>query len=230
MQTAGRATLRRLLRPDVIRRTRAIDAEPKPEPAETTGETTSTAERPQPRRRRLLFLVGVPLFVLALDIVTKRIAVAELSDGDVVPLLGGLLKLNLVFNPGAAFGIGTGYTLILSLLAIGVVTVVIVMARKLRSTAWAIALGLLLGGALGNLTDRVFREPGFLRGHVIDFLQLPNWPVFNIADMAVSTAAVLIVLLSLSGRRLDGTVERREPRKPRGSDTPAEPKVEEPAE
>ncbi|GAB3428077.1 signal peptidase II [Flindersiella endophytica] len=168
----------------------------------------------------------MPLVVLALDIVTKRLAVAELSDGHMVSLAGGLLKLNLVLNPGAAFGIGTGYTLVLSLLAIGVITVVIVMARKLRSTAWAIALGLLLGGALGNLTDRVFREPGFLRGHVIDFLQLPNWPVFNIADMSVSTAAVLIVLLSLSGRRLDGTIERREPRKPRGSaaaDEPVEP-------
>jgi signal peptidase II len=214
---------------------RAIDAEPKPEPAEPTGETAAPTERPRASRRRLLFLIGVPLVVLALDVITKRLAVAELSDGDVVPLIGGLLKLNLVYNPGAAFGIGTGYTLVLSLLAIGVITVVIVMARKLRSTAWAIALGLLLGGALGNLTDRVFREPGLLRGHVIDFLQLPNWPVFNIADMAVSTAAVLIVLLSLSGRRLDGTVERREPRKPPGESKPAEPtagepKVGEPAE
>lgn len=175
-------------------------------------------------------LIGVPLVILALDIITKRIAVAELSDGSVVSLAGGLLKLNLVYNPGAAFGIGTGYTLVLSLLAIGVVTVVIVMARKLRSTAWAVALGLLLGGALGNLTDRIFREPGFLRGHVIDFLQLPNWPVFNIADVAVSTAAVLIVLLSLSGRRLDGTVEPRKPRKSEQRSAPAKPKVEEPAE
>jgi signal peptidase II len=116
--------------------------------------------------------------------------------------------LRLVRNPGAAFGLAEGYTVVLSIIALGVAAVVIRLSRRLASTPWAVAFGLLLGGALGNLSDRVFREPGFLRGHVVDFLALPHWPVFNIADSSICVAAALIILMALRGRRWDGTIER----------------------
>ena len=165
------------------------------------------------RRRRLrLVLVLVAVVVYVLDQLSKLAAETNLT-GQPVELLGGLLRLTLVYNPGAAFGLATGYTVILTLLASGVVIFALVLSRKLASKPWVVAFGLLLGGALGNLTDRIFREPGPLRGHVVDFLQIPYWPVFNVADMAVTGAAVLIVLLSLTGRNLDGTLERHRPAK-----------------
>lgn len=167
--------------------------------AERSGEP---AER---RRAPLVLLAVVALSVLALDAVTKAVAVAKLSGGEEIPLAGGLLTLTLVHNSGAAFGIGAGYTVVLSVLALGVVAFVLVMARRLRSRGWAVAFGLLLGGAAGNLADRFFREPGFLRGHVVDFLELPKWPVFNLADTAISCAAALIVWFALRGLHLDGT-------------------------
>ncbi|MGW5359987.1 signal peptidase II [Actinopolymorpha pittospori] len=159
------------------------------------------------RRRQLGLFAAVAIVVLAIDVTTKIAAMAYLSDRDPVPLAGGLLTLRLIRNSGAAFSLAEGYTLGLSIVALGLVIVVLRLSRKLRSTPWAIALGLLLGGALGNLSDRIFREPGFLRGHVVDFLELPNWPVFNVADMSVCAAAALIILMALRGRRWDGTIE-----------------------
>lgn len=162
-------------------------------------------------RAPLVLLAVVALSVLALDAVTKAVAVAKLSGGEEIPLAGGLLTLTLVHNSGAAFGIGAGYTAVLSVLALGVVALVLVLARRLRSRGWAAAFGLLLGGAAGNLADRFFREPGFLRGHVVDFLELPKWPVFNLADTAISCAAVLIVWFSLRGLHPDGSRGVRPP-------------------
>ncbi len=157
-------------------------------------------------RGRVGILAAVAAAVLGLDLLGKTLAVAYLSGGGQVRLLDGLLVLRLVRNPGAAFGLGTGVTMVFTLVAVAVVVVILRTARRLRSRAWAVALGLLLGGALGNLTDRVFRSPGPLRGHVVDYLELPRWPVFNLADSAIVTAALLMVLLSVRGRQLDGTV------------------------
>jgi len=137
--------------------------------------------------------------VLALDLVSKLLAVRELSDREPVVLLGGALTLRLVRNPGAAFGMAQGLTVVLTAVAVVVVVVILRMARRLSSGWWALALGLVLGGALGNLADRLFRSPGPGRGHVVDFLELPRWPVFNVADSAIVVAGLLMVLLSLRG-------------------------------
>jgi signal peptidase II len=157
---------------------------------------------------RLLSLIAAA--VLAVDVVTKVLAVAELEGRAPVALLGGLVNLVLVRNPGAAWSLATGYTWVLSLIAIAVVVVLIRVARRLRSTGWAIALGLVLGGALGNLVDRFFRSPGPLRGHVVDMVSLVRpdgtfFPVFNAADAAVCCGGALLVLLALTGREMDGT-------------------------
>jgi signal peptidase II len=120
-------------------------------------------------------------------------------------LVGSVLQLNLTRNSGAAFSIGTGATWILTAIACSVVVFVVVTARRLGSRGWALALGLLLGGSLGNLTDRMFRAPGPGRGQVVDFLQLPHYPIFNIADSAIVSAAVLIAVMAFRGVGIDGT-------------------------
>jgi len=112
--------------------------------------------------------------------------------------------LHLVRNPGAAFSTGTRYTVVLSCIALAAVVVVVYLARRVGHVLWAVALGLLLAGVAGNLTDRLFRAPGPLRGHVIDFLMLPNWPVFNVADMCINVAAVLILVQAFRGIRING--------------------------
>lgn len=140
-----------------------------------------------------------------LDVVSKLLAVHFLEGREPLPLLGGLLTLRLTRNPGAAFSLGAEYTVALSLIAIAVVIVVVRLSSRLGSAGWAAALGLLLGGACGNLTDRLLREPGPFRGHVVDFLELPSWPVFNLADTAVVAGAALLLVQSLRGVRLDGS-------------------------
>jgi signal peptidase II len=167
--------------------------------------------------RLLGMVLGVAVLVLAADIISKAIVVARLSGrnclaGNVVPspppvrLLGGLLTLCESRNPGAAFGIGgASMTIVFTAIAVGVIIFIVRTSRTIRSRAWAVALGLLLGGATGNLTDRIFRAPGPLRGWVVDWIQLPHWPVFNLADSAITCGAVLMVLLAALGYRLDGT-------------------------
>ena len=166
-------------------------------------------------RRRVVVLVGVAAGVLVLDIVSKVLVVAKLSDRDPVSLLGGLLKLRVTRNPGAAFSIGTGATFIFTLIAAGVIFAIARTARRLYSLPWAITLGLLLGGATGNLVDRIFRSPAPLEGHVVDWIELPHWPVFNLADSAIVCGGIIAVLLAAKGIQLDGT---RTP--PKSSDTP----------
>jgi signal peptidase II len=156
-------------------------------------------------RRRIGVLVGVALLVLALDVVTKVIVVKELTNRAPIQLLGGFLKLTESRNPGAAFSLGTSLTLLYSAIAITVIIVILRTSRRIRSLPWAITLGLLLGGATGNLTDRIFRSPGIFRGWVVDWIQLPHWPVFNLADSAIVCGGILAVLLSARGLRLDGT-------------------------
>ena len=162
-----------------------------------------------PRPRRVAVLVAVAIFVIAVDLISKTIVVATLSNRPPVRLLGGFVTLTLVRNGGAAFSIGTSMTVVFTLIAAGVIIYIIRIARNLRSTAWAITLGLLLGGATGNLVDRIFRAPGLFRGWVVDWIQIPHWPVFNLADSAIVCGGILAVLLSARGIRLDG---QREPR------------------
>lgn len=160
-------------------------------------------------RSRVGLLAAIAVLVLIADIVTKTIAVAQLEGHPPVRILGGLIYLQLLRNAGAAFSLATGYTWILTVIAIAVVIVIVRVARRLRSTGWAVALGLVLGGALGNLTDRIFRAPGPMRGHVVDMVSpfAPNgeaFAVFNLADAAITCGGILLVLLALLGRDLEG--------------------------
>ena len=154
---------------------------------------------------RLPLLLAVAVAVLVADVLTKTLAVRQLAGRAPVELLGGLLTLRLVRNPGAAFGMAAGMTVLFTAVAVLVVLAILRLSRRLRSRAWAVALGLVLGGALGNLTDRVFRGPGPGRGHVVDFLELPHWPVFNLADSSIVAAACLMILLTLRGSSYDGS-------------------------
>jgi signal peptidase II len=160
------------------------------------------------RIRVLLFAVFGVLY--AADQVTKWLAVDRLTSKPDKELVGDLLVLHLTRNAGAAFSTGTGYTVLFSWLAIAAVLVVLWLSRRVRNVGWAIAFGLLLAGITGNLTDRLFRTPGVLRGHVVDFLMLPHWPIFNVADMCINVAAALILVQAFRGIRLDGSrVARR---------------------
>ncbi|CAA9297514.1 MAG: Lipoprotein signal peptidase [uncultured Friedmanniella sp.] len=149
------------------------------------------------RRLRGLF-AAVALVGLALYLVTKIVAVDRLRPGQPVPLVEGVLTLRLIRNPGAAFGTGGGITPVFALAACAVLVFVVVrLVPRLGHAAWAVALGLLCAGVGGNLVDRFFRAPGVLRGHVVDFLQLPHWPIFNVADICITSAAVLIMVLAV---------------------------------
>ena len=154
---------------------------------------------------RIRTFAVVAACVFLIDLSTKVVAVNTLSVNRPVSLLDGLLTLRLTRNPGAAFSFGTGYTVVLSVLAIAVAVAVVRLSSRLGSAGWAVALGLLLGGACGNLTDRLFRDPGPFRGRVVDFVELPNWPIFNAADSAIVLGACLIVLQSVRGVHLDGS-------------------------
>ena len=142
--------------------------------------------------------------VFVADLVSKTIVVASLSHRAPISLLGGLLTLRELRNSGAAFSIGTSVTVVFTLIALGVIVAILRTARRLRSIPWAVTLGLLLGGAAGNLGDRLFRSPGFLRGHVVDWIELPHWPVFNVADSCIVCGGVLAVLLAVRGVSIDG--------------------------
>jgi signal peptidase II len=146
--------------------------------------------------RLLVALVAVA--GLTADLVTKIIAVTHLEPLAEVRLLGGLLTLRLIRNPGAAFSQGQRFTYVFAIAAIIVLAFVIIkLVPRIGHPAWAVAIGLLCAGVAGNLTDRLFRPPGPLRGHVIDFLELPHWPIFNVADMCITAAAIMIMFLSI---------------------------------
>lgn len=169
----------------------------------------------------MLLFAAVAVVAYAADQVTKALAVAHLRPGVPVEVLGPVLRLNLLRNPGAAFSLATGATWVFTVVALAVAAAVVLYARRLGSRVWAVALGLLLAGAVGNLTDRLVRAPGFARGHVVDFLQLPRWPVFNLADSAICVAAVLVVLLALRGVDVDGARPRSGAAGAAGSPAPA---------
>ena len=149
-------------------------------------------------------MLGVAVFVVAADVISKAIVVSRLVNRPPVHVLGDFLELVLTRNSGAAFSIGASMTIVFTAIAVGVVIYILRAARNLRSLGWAVALGLLLGGATGNLLDRIFRAPGLFVGHVVDWIQLPHWPVFNLADSSVVCGGILVALLALRGIGLDG--------------------------
>jgi lipoprotein signal peptidase len=167
----------------------------------TRGTALAEADRSAPRRTGLVLVTA--LAVLVADIVSKVAIVATLHEGDIVRVIDGVLKIDYTRNAGAAFSIGTGATVLFTGVAVIVAAVIIRQARRLVSRSWAVTLGLLLGGALGNLVDRLFRSPGPLRGHVVDWIELPHWPVFNLADSAIVIGGVVAVLLATLGTPLD---------------------------
>ena len=172
-------------------------------PSDATDNPTGAADGPRPRS--LLVFAGVAVVGYTLDLVTKVLAVEHLADRAPVQVVGDFLTLSLARNPGAAFSTGTSYTLVLTCVAIAAAVTVLWISRRLRSTGWAIGLGFLMAGVLGNLTDRIFRAPGSFRGHVVDFLQLPHWPIFNVADVCINVAAGVIILQAVRGISVNGT-------------------------
>ncbi len=177
--------------------------------AQDTGEQPGAAPAERPRgRRRISVLFAVAAFAYALDLASKMIVVAKLEHHAPIEIIGEWLKLEAIRNAGAAFGFGEAFTVIFTLIAAAVIVVIVRLARKLYSLPWAIALGLLLGGALGNLTDRIFRSPGVFEGAVVDFIAPKHFAVFNLADSAIVCGGILIVLLSFRGLDPDGTVHK----------------------
>jgi signal peptidase II len=131
--------------------------------------------------------------VVVLDQLTKIWAVAALSDGP-VEVIGTLLQFRLTRNPGGAFSLLTGLTPVLAVLAAAMVVYIVRTTRRTTDVVMAYSLGLVLGGAVGNLVDRLIRSPGFLRGEVVDFIKVPNWPTFNIADCAITVGVIIIAI------------------------------------
>jgi signal peptidase II len=175
------------------------------------GQAAASTEAPRGRRRIAVVLLFAAL-ALILDTSSKALVVANLQNHAPIHVPGGFLNLVLIRNSGAAFSIGEGQTWVFTVIAAAVVFVILRVSRNLRSMPWAIALGLLLGGALGNLSDRLFRAPGVGRGDVVDFLQFPtfpvvhyDFPVFNLADTSIVVGGCLMVLLSFLGMQPDGT-------------------------
>jgi len=167
-------------------------------------ETTPNPQPPSGRRVLFGLLVGSAVVAYALDQATKAWALSALDAGSPVNVVGEFIRLNLIRNAGAAFSIGDNATWVLTLIAFAVLVVVIRTARRIGSRGWAWALGLLLGGSLGNLTDRMTREPGPGRGHVVDFIDYFGLFIGNVADIAIVGAALLIGLLALRGIGVDG--------------------------
>jgi len=203
---------------DVWDNGRVTDQPEDAEPQDGGPPDTGTAVPVRPRKIGLLAVIAVTVVVL--DVISKVVVVATVQPNEPVRLLGGLVYLSLIRNPGAAFSMATGMTWLLALIAIGVVVFIIRMAPRLRSTPWAVSLGLVLGGAIGNLIDRIFRAPGFLQGHVVDFVSVfgPNaeyFPVFNVADSAITIGGISLVITALLGIDFDGT--RTKPRKAQGA-------------
>lgn len=196
------------------------DAQPpsgRPEPQERRPDPGSQADGipsqekrhvPPQKRRRLFILLGtVAVLAYASDQLTKLLALDVLADGQSRPFVGDVIRFKLIGNPGAALSLGAGNTWVMTLIAAGVLLAIIFVSKDLGSRAWALALGLLLGSALGNLTDRFVRPPGGGEGHVVDFLDYNGWFIGNVADIWIVGAAGLIVILALRGIGVDGTRE-----------------------
>jgi signal peptidase II len=177
-----------------------------PEDGADGHEASAVTDRTLVARPRIwLLFAAVAVLAYTVDQVSKRAAVEELTGRPDVQVVGEILQLRLTYNPGAAFSLGTDFTVALSCLAIVATVVVLWFSRRIGSAVWAVGLGLILAGIDGNLTDRMLREPGPFRGEVIDFLMLPNWPIFNVADMCINVGAALILIQVFRGVQIDGT-------------------------
>ncbi|WP_051415535.1 signal peptidase II [Nocardiopsis sp. CNT312] len=183
---------------------------------EPSGDSTTNTAAAPPRPRRYPLLLLVALGAIAADFATKEWVLRAFEEGERVDVVGSLLQFTLVFNPGAAFSMGTDFTWVFSCIAIAVVLGIAYLGWRVRSVWWGVTLGLMMGGAAGNLIDRLFRPPGPFHGEVVDFISVPYYPVFNIADSCVVVGACLVVLLTFRGLNLDGT--RGEPSSKEGSE------------
>ena len=182
---------------------------------QTAPEQPETAASPR-HRGSALALLSLAIVVYATDQLTKNWVVANLPEGRSVPVLGEFLQWYFVRNPGAAFSMASGATWVFTLLAAAVVGAIVWQVRHLGSRTWAIFFALLLGGVLGNLTDRLTRDPGFPVGHVIDFISTPwmfPWPlspaIYNVADIGIVSAMCLFVLITILGLSIDGSPRSR---------------------
>ncbi|MET7367279.1 signal peptidase II [Streptomyces sp. NPDC005566] len=193
--------------PDIPDAEGADGAEPQ-QPSEGAAQAGSDDTGGGRGRRKILVLFVVAVIAYLLDLVSKMIVVAKLEHQEPIEIFGDWLKLDAIRNAGAAFGMGEAFTVIFTAIAAVVIVVIARLARKLYSLPWAIALGLLLGGALGNLTDRIFRAPGVFEGAVVDFIAPAHFAVFNLADSAIVCGGILIVILSFKGLDPDGTVHK----------------------
>ena len=184
---------------------------------ESLASQRSDAGRRKISVRALVVLAVVALAVYGFDQLTKFLIVSNLTEGEQVRVLGDVLTFHFVKNPGAAFSLASGMTWIFSIAASAVVVFIVLFARRIRSIGWAVLFGMLLGGTTGNLTDRLFREPGFGVGHVVDFIQVYGFPaIFNIADSFICASMVLFIILTIRGVGLDG-------RRHASGDTPVDP-------
>jgi signal peptidase II len=183
-------------------------------PSRDLPPTDIPAPAVRARPLAVAMLAAAAAFSVTVDVITKHLALAQLEGADPVRLLGGAVYLNLTRNSGAAFSIGGDFTIVFPIIAMIVVGAIIWLARRLRSVPWGVAMGLVLGGAMGNLIDRIFRAPGPLRGHVVDFISLFDeagrvWPIFNVADSSLFCGVALVLLLEFTGRGRDGTRPRK---------------------
>jgi signal peptidase II len=159
--------------------------------------------------RAVAVLGATAVIALVLDQWVKWLSTENLTEGEPVRILGGLIYLSLLRNSGAAFSLGSSYTWVFPMITLVVIGWIVFMATRLRSVPWALSLGLVLGGALGNLGDRLFRAPGPFQGHVVDMISVfapygERFAIFNIADSCLSVGVALAVLLELTGRQRDG--------------------------
>jgi signal peptidase II len=177
----------------------------------TEQPTSDAANQAAALRNRIWTLLLTAVVALGADLVSKVLIVANVPpEHRPIRVLGGLLYIEQARNSGAAFSVGTGATVILTAISVVVVIVIVRAARRMTSPAWAVSLGLVLGGALGNLTDRFFRAPGVGKGHVVDWISVfgpdgQRWPIFNLADSAIVVGGAVAVLLSLRGMDFNGT-------------------------
>lgn len=184
-----------------------MEEDPTPEAAPhgtPSGALPAKPARPAGRRLAALAL-AIAAVGYGLDQLTKWIVETRMYEGQSIDVLPPLLRWHFIRNPGAAFSIGTDVTWIFTLVMAAVVVYILVLLRKVASLIWAVALGALLAGAAGNLTDRLFREPSFGMGHVVDFIALPNFAIFNVADSLIVCSMIGICLLMFRGINLDGT-------------------------
>jgi len=180
----------------------------------------TTTDQNGVRPRRYLLLLLVALTAVAVDLATKEWVLATFAEGERLDVIGSLLQFTLIFNTGAAFSMGTDFTWVFTCIATVVVAAIAYMGLRVRSVWWGVTLGLMMGGAAGNLVDRYFRAPEPFHGAVVDFISVGDFPVFNIADSCVVVGACLVVVLTFKGLNLDGTVIQDAPAEKGGADGP----------